>query len=794
MAKPKSAQQALDQATALREAESRIQAAARARKTKLDFGGLRLTRIPDSIGQLTQLQRLTASGCQLTSFPESLGQLVQLRELHAADNQLTALPESLRQLKALRSLDVRRNKINALPEWLGELTNLHALVVFRNRLVALPEWLSQLVSLVELHASHNQVAGLPESLGQLTQLQKLDASHNQLTSLPESLGQLAQLRSLVVGSNELASLPKSLQRLTGLKELFLHHNGALGIPAEVLGPTSDEVHFKGKQPAAPASILNYYFRARRGRRPLNEAKLILVGRGGVGKTCLVNRLLHGKFTHQEETPGVEIHAWEVTLGGERVRLHVWDFGGQRILHGTHQFFLTERTLYLLVLSGREDSATLDAEYWLQLIQSFGGPSRVILALNKIRQHSFDVNRGLLLEKYPALAGFVQTDCADATGIPELHQLICRETDALEHRKADFPAEWFDIKDRLAAMPENFISWEDYQAICGTHGETNPEAQRDLARFLHILGIALYYADDPRLRDTRVLKPSWLTDGIYTLLRAGQREQRGGVLLPSDLDRVLNPQRYPRARHDFLLRLMEKFQLCFRLPGSDERYLVPELLDENQPDIAALLSGYSLGFRYQYEVLPQGLLPRFIVQTHQLSEPCAAQRWRTGVVLTRGGCQAVVRADMRERRVDIHIIGPERARRDLLAIIRERFDEQHRELKGLKVDQRVPIPGEPGVTESYEHLQYLEEQGEEWCWPSGATQRQRIADLLNGVEPRAARRNLHRQSSAALTQWREKLDYLLLEEAKCASAEMKFELQQRITEARDKINALEGDAE
>src|SRR5436309_330763 len=80
---------------------------------------------------------------------------------------------------------------------------------------------------------------------------------------------------------------------------------------------------------------------------------------------------------EPETPGIEIRPWEVTVGGGgAVRLHVWDFGGQEILHATHQFFLTERTLYLLVLSGREGNPTQDAEYWLQLIRSFGGASRV----------------------------------------------------------------------------------------------------------------------------------------------------------------------------------------------------------------------------------------------------------------------------------------------------------------------------------------------------------------------------------------------------------------------------------
>src|SRR5581483_9164960 len=635
---------------------------------------------------------------ELAKLPEALGQLTQLQHLDVSVNRLTALPEALGQLTQLQHLDGSVNQLTALPEALGQLTQLQHLYVFVNRLTALPEALGQLARLQHLAVSDNQLKALPEALGQLTQLQHLAVSDNQLTALPEALGQLTQLQHLAVSDNQLTALPKSLRQLKNLKGLYLHANPVLGLPPEVLGPDIRRVRSNKEKPANPAEILEYYFRTRGGSRPLNEAKLILVGYGQAGKTCLIKRMLYNTFNQQEpETPGIEIQPWQVKVpSGDDVRLHVWDFGGQEILHATHQFFLTERTVYLLVLNGRTgqgDRATLDAEYWLQLIRSFGGNSRVIVALNKWRQNPFDVNRGLLLEKYPFIADIVKTECDEPKfGLGELKDAILRETDALEHRKVKFPAGWFAIKERLAKMSEkdeNVVTWEAYQKICGNLGEHDPQAQRNLAKFLHILGIALNYADDPRLRDTHVLNPRWVTEGIYTLLRVGQKGNRAGVLARTDLAAVLDSRNYPADCYDFLLRLMEKFQLCFELRAGSGRYLVPELLGENQPDeIRSLLDQPALGFRYQYEVLPEGLLPRFIVQTHSHSEANPSLRWRTGVVLEREDCRAVVRADARERRVDIHIIGPERQRRDLLAVIREKFEEQHRDLKGLTVQERV----------------------------------------------------------------------------------------------------------
>ena len=41
-------------------------------------------------------------------------------------------------------------------------------------------------------------------------------------------------------------------------------------------------------------------------------------------------------------------------------------------------------------------------------------------------------------------------------------------------------------------------------LCKRSGETRRDAQADLAGILHALGLALYFGNDPRLHDTRVL--------------------------------------------------------------------------------------------------------------------------------------------------------------------------------------------------------------------------------------------------------------------------------------------------
>ncbi|TXL81991.1 CHAT domain-containing protein [Vineibacter terrae] len=712
----------------------------------LDLADNRLTAFPDKLSRLARLEHLRVSRNQLANLPDGTADLVQLRYLAVEGNRLTALPGRLANLVRLGVLVAADNQLSRLPEGLGRLASLTKLDLAGNRLTALATELSPLVRLRYLDIARNLFTVLPDDLGSLTALETLNLSENALTRLPDGVGNLAQLEYLNVAGNRLTALPESMTNLSRVAMFFLHGNPDLALPTEILGPTWQDVE-KGRRPESAASILDYYFRTVRGAQALNEAKLILVGRGGVGKTSLRRRLVAGQFDADErETPGIEIQQWVVNVpSGADVRLHIWDFGGQEILHATHQFFLTERTLYLLVLAGREGGAMPDAEYWLQLIRSFGGDSRVLIVLNKSSAHRFDLDRGLLLTKYPFIVGVIATDCADGTGIADLKEQILRYTDELDHRRTKFPAEWFAIKERLATMKDNFIAWEAYQDVCRELGETDPAAQRELAGFLHVLGIALNYRDDPRLKDTHVLNPHWVTDGIYSVLRASQRTNVGGILTKADLGQALDARRYPADTHDFLLRLMEKFELCFRLGGRAERYLVPELLSE--AGVGVDPTPPDLGFRYEYEyALPEGLLPRFIVQTHAMSEK--TPRWRTGVVLERDRCRAVVRADRDKRTVGISVHGPPNLRRSLLAIIREKFDAIHSDFSGLPVQQRVPLPDEPDLTVSYEHLLILEDEAEEWVRPERSKKRYRVADLLNGVESAADRQQRRWENLAA----------------------------------------------
>ena len=333
-----------------------------------------------------------------------------------------------------------------------------------------------------------------------------------------------------------------------------------------------------------------------------------------------------------------------------------------MMHATHQFFLTARSLYLLVLNRRQGGYDEEADYWFRLIRAFGGKNApVIVVLNKQKQEPFDVNRGGWLDKYTGnIKGFVTTDCGDAKSITALKRKIQDELSAIESIKAKFPERWFAIKTELATMKADFVKFDQYREICAKHGESDPEQQTSLSGFLHDLGIALNYKDDPRLRFAYVLKPEWVTQGIYALLHAFVKSK--GLFTPPEAVKVLRPKGYSDEAVDFILGLMEQFELSFPLGDPQKRILIPQLLEDQQPAAASEFKpAECLNFSYRYPIIPEGLLPRFIVRTHHLSEP--AMRWKTGVVLNHSsGCRSLVEADIAERQARrIHVDGPAESR-------------------------------------------------------------------------------------------------------------------------------------
>jgi internalin A len=706
-----------------------------------------LTQVPPEIGQLSSLRGLYIRNNKLTSLPPEIGQLQALTQLVLDNNQLTSLPPEIGQLSGLMQLSICKNQLTSLPPEIHQMSALTELYLDNNQLTSLSPEIGQLSELKNLYLSNNQLSSLPTEIGQLIALRELELSNNHLTNLPSEIGYLKNLTRLYLKENDLGSLPHSLNGLTKLVQLKVEGNGGLELPVEVLEPTWKQSGILVLYPP-PHEILEYYFRnsAAAVQRPILEAKIALVGWGAVGKTSLRRRLVDGSFNPEEVgTHRIEITDWQVQVHKERVKLHLWDFGGQEIMHATHQFFLTKRSLYVLVLAGREKvQGAQEAEYWLRLIASFGGESPVLVVLNKQVQCAFDLNRQSLMEKYPFIQGFVQTDCETRLGLEELEQKILAEVDKLPELRMKFDARWMAIKDEVTDLRQKGtrrLAVADYLTICRKHKEEELKWQMWLLGFLHDLGVVVCFHDDPRLANDGVLDPQWVVDGIYTILNEPKLKGADGLITRAQVRALLPVADYSDDDLRVLLEMMEKFELCFPPNNSRTELVVPELMTEQEaawkqhfPDMAKCLR-----YELHYEFLPEGLLPRFIVATHHLSQ--AGERWRTGVMLRSGKNTALVRGDSVARKVHIAINGPVPTRRDLLSVVRNDFVKIHASISRLGVKEMVPVPGLDVEPLAYDDLLAFEGAGRKhWTVVvDGTPQDILITTLLDGIEPKEKRK-------------------------------------------------------
>jgi internalin A len=483
-------------------------------------------------------------------------------------------------------------------------------------------------------------------------------------------------------------------------------------------------------------------------KPLNEAKLLLIGQGSVGKTSLMERLIRNQYDkNQSQTDGLNVETWNVEVNSKDIRLNVWDFGGQEIYHATHQFFLTKRSLYLLVCNCRTSEEENRIEYWLKLIESFGGKSPVIIVGNKKDEQPLDINRKALREKYPNIQAIIETSCSKNEGIDELRAAILKQVGNLKEVYDLLPLTWFEVKQKLESMPEDFITYPRYVGICHENKIPEEQNQEQLIDLLHRLGLVLNFRDHPILKDTNVLKPNWVTEGIYALLSDETlKTKTKGIFTPADLIRILDPERYPTKRHSYLVELMKEFELGFALNCHPPQFLIAGLLPKDQPDETEL-EGETLEFQYHYKVLPESIISRFIVITHDRIHN--QTYWRSGVMLQYQENNEIyniarIKADPEDKKIFIAISGRKETRRLFLGILRDTFKRIHNTLPNLEITEWVPVPNHPNHPPlDYQELLGLESMGIQE-YPIGKLKINiKIRELLDGYESLESRRKSHK---------------------------------------------------
>ena len=721
----------------LPEEKRRIEHCRSSGDTALSLHYLGLPVLPESLRTLTHLETLDLERNHIPTLPEWLTELPRLRQLDWRDNGPVQIPEWLPRMPALETLWLSGNVGIGGLAILPKVSTLRRLVLMRMGWEKLPEDLRGASQITTLQLFDNRFTSLPDWLGEWTALEELYLNGNALTTLPPSFAKLTALRTLILNGSQFSTVPPALLALDKLVKLDLRGNPLDGVPEELLASMDAQ------------RILGYVRRTAdaRAARPLREVKVLVVGQGEVGKTSLIRQLVKEPHDPKEKkTEGIVRRSLPLPCAEKgEVRLNVWDFGGQEIMHSTHQFFLTARSVYVLVLDSRQDERASRVEYWLRLIQSFGGGSPVIVVCNKYDEQPMRLAWETLQGKYPQIKRYVrEVSCqgseakriAPGHGVAEVRTALAEViAQHVGHIDVPFRNEWTELKTALEADPRSFLTYAQYEELCGKHG-VEEQDRANLLSYLNDLGVMLHFGDHPMMKDKHVLQPDWVTAAIYRALNDYKLNQQHGELSRKELRRILRDvpgHEYPADHEVFILEMMRKFELCFRFDHGDS-VLMPDLLQKDPP--ALWFDEAALTFRYKYPVLPGSVISRFIVRMHtHIAKQCY---WLTGVVLERDGNRAKVVADLEDAHIDIRIDGEPEGRRTLLEIIRAGFESIHDAFpERLGVSEWVPVPGHDAELLEYATLVKAEADGETDFYTKSRG-RVPLGELLDGVAEHSRR--------------------------------------------------------
>ena len=319
-----------------------------------------------------------------------------------------------------------------------------------------------------------------------------------------------------------------------------------------------------------------------------------------------------------------------------IKLNAWDFGGQEVYRVTHQFFFSGRSLYVLVWEPRRGVNQCQVEDWLRLIRlRVGSEARVLVVSThcKTGHRIARIDQAVLKKEFDQMiVGFLQVDSlvddpttGEKHGIAELKLAIAEAAANLDQMGMLLNPRWREARDDLLALMKPHIAFAEFLEVCEGRSLDGQEAVT-LARLMHDLGYIVHYGSDEHLKDNVVLQPEWLTKAIGFVLEDSVTRDSDGILQDSRLRSVWQDHAFPGepqydpSLYPFFLRLMQKFDVCYRLPSGDGS-LVSQHVSQIRPELPWLpetmmpahLSRIAMVCSMDED--PPGLVPWMIVRTH-----------------------------------------------------------------------------------------------------------------------------------------------------------------------------------
>ncbi|KAN0011928.1 hypothetical protein ACTFIU_000147 [Dictyostelium citrinum] len=269
-----------------------------------------------------------------------------------------------------------------------------------------------------------------------------------------------------------------------------------------------------------------------------------------------------------------------TTVNQRVTMSIWDCAGQELYYTSHQMFLTDSALYVVVWNLCKPEVNSRVEFWLHSIRSKAENAPILLIgthlddyLATHSESELDEILENIYSKYFRkfrLKGISILSCSTGVGFDNFLDLLKKTVVELPSLKQSLPElylklEKLIIKKRSTLVPP-VLTWQNYSQMVLSNLDFHDEIHVKVAtKALVPLG-SISFFDEPGLDQYVFLDPQWLTGVFSSIITTKHKFIKDGVLRKSDLYQIWKPPHFieDEGLHSLLINLLERFELMFPL--------------------------------------------------------------------------------------------------------------------------------------------------------------------------------------------------------------------------------------
>ncbi|MBS0264910.1 MAG: TIR domain-containing protein, partial [Planctomycetes bacterium] len=349
-----------------------------------------------------------------------------------------------------------------------------------------------------------------------------------------------------------------------------------------------------------------------------NAKVLLVGESGAGKTGLTNYLVHNvkvdanrpiasTDAHQAKRFGAPYAEWasrlqlpHASLGGadEEREIWLWDFAGQADYRLVHRVFMDETALAVLVFNPQSKSIRDDIASWdSDLCRAARRPFKRILVAGRCDVGGLTIPRSdveAICDKR-GFAGYIETSAASGAGCDELRRLIIESIawDEIPHKSS--PRLFKTLKDEIVAMRDAgqvLLRFDELKQQLQMRLPTESFTPDELRAVVGLLaGPGLIR--ELEFGDFVLLQPEWINGYAAAVTRSirDRVDDMGAIAEQKVLNAELkfdNMPRLPPAQEEIVLlamrQMLVQYGICFaEKTDGDCQLIFPSLYKQEQPE-------------------------------------------------------------------------------------------------------------------------------------------------------------------------------------------------------------------